>query len=293
MRTFIQWLLGALLILLSFGAIKDSVAGSVSLFLGGALAVPPLWKLLSSSTPFTYRKTAIAILGIIGMIAWVASPQFRARTAEIKRANQQQQQQQRAAEAAQSKAQQEKTEPASGLSSSSKSDSHSGQNGALGLRWLPPAVRFTEYAPSDSNWNAQKALNAGDVETAYNSFGERDRSLDGPREKRFDDVLEIAYQQSTNTSPSSDYVERVKTYWLPEVRAMTATPSADPTTCVKQIISLEALREELDASEGLAFTPHQSAIVRTFKTQLSARQKALLPSLRARCGSQADEQLRR
>lgn len=52
------------------------------LLAAGALAAPPGWKAVSSRTSFTFRKTAIAVLGVSGMAFLINSPGFQASAAK-------------------------------------------------------------------------------------------------------------------------------------------------------------------------------------------------------------------
>ena len=154
----------------------------------------------------------------------------------------------------------------------------------LNLRSLMPAKRFGEYGVGERYRAAQDALNAGDVESAYNEFGERDRSLDGPREKRFDDALEIAFQRWSNTTPGSNYAERVQTYWLPDLRALSNTPPTDVTTCRVRLSKLQELIQIGVDGKGLVFTNRESSTVGRFRKELQSKQAVLLPTLQRQCG---------
>lgn len=150
--------------------------------------------------------------------------------------------------------------------------------------WLPVANRFSDYGPNEVNRPAQDALNAGDVETAYNSFMDRDRSLDGDREKRFDDILEIAFQQYTHTTPGSDYVERVGTYWLPQLRKLPAKAPQDDAACRTVRRDLDELGQDISDAGRLTFTRKESKTVDRFKIAFRAKERLLRPSLDRQCG---------
>ncbi len=162
---------------------------------------------------------------------------------------------------------------------------------AIDFPHLKPATRFSEYGIGDEHRTAQDALNAGDVGRAYNMFGERNRSLDGPREKRFDDVLETAFQQWSDTSPASDFAERVQTYWLPQLKALPTTPPADTDEYGKRLSAIQEFAQVVADAEGLTFSPAQLQLVARFRAALSAKQIALFPILRRRYSELLNEKL--
>ena len=143
----------------------------------------------------------------------------------------------------------------------------------MNLGWLPPANRFSEYAGGDAFRPAQDALNGGDVETAYNSFMSRDQSLDSPREKRFADVLELAFQQQSRTTPASNYIERVQTYWLPQLKALPNVPLGDNEPCHKRANALKEFDYDVEDGQTLTFDRQQSKIAKAFKAELSKKRR--------------------
>lgn len=154
----------------------------------------------------------------------------------------------------------------------------------LNLRNLLPAKRFGEYAVGERHRAAQDDLNAGDVETAYNAFAGRNRSLDGPREKRFDDALEVAFQEWSNTTPGSNFAERVETYWLPELKALPISPPANEATCRSRKVAIEELAQNVLDGEELTLTPAQARTLVRFRQQVRAKELILLPMLKRQCG---------
>lgn len=154
----------------------------------------------------------------------------------------------------------------------------------LDLRSLMPANRFGEYAHGERYRAAQDALNAGDVESAYNAFAARDRSSDGAREKRFDDALEVAFQQWSKTTPGSNFAERVQTYWLPELRALPNTPPSDATICRLRLSKLAELIQIGTEGKKVVFTARESSTVGRFNKELQSKQAVLLPRLQRQCG---------
>lgn len=155
---------------------------------------------------------------------------------------------------------------------------------------LKPADRFLEYGVGENHRAAQDALNAGDVAKAYNTFGERDRPLDGPREKRFGDVLETAFQQWSNSSPASDFAERIETYWLPEARSLpdTSPPDSDFEALLSKI---DGLVSDLESGDGLELTPTQASQRSKLMGMLSAKQVKLFPKLRRTYAKALDAKL--
>lgn len=91
--------------------------------------------------------------------------------------------------------------------------------------------------------------------------------------------------------PAAVYVERVKTYWLPQVESMSITKPADIAAYGKVITNLDELRRSLANGQSLTLTTAQKAVHSRFAAALAAKQRRLYPVLRRRYAELLDAQL--
>jgi hypothetical protein len=150
----------------------------------------------------------------------------------------------------------------------------------LHFKPLQAGARFAEFPEGDPSRPAQDALNAGDVGRAYNLFYSRDTTRDGPREKRFADVLEAAFKRWSNEDPASDFTDRIKTYWLPQVAALSTQVPTDEQGWQTTITNIEALASSAADAENLTLTPAQKGVTQAFLQRLGAKQSRLYPAYR-------------
>lgn len=156
---------------------------------------------------------------------------------------------------------------------------------------LKRADRFTEYAPGDKYRDAQEQLNDGDIGAAYNIFTARNALEDSERDKRFDAVLEIAFQEWSSSSQASDFVERIETYWRPDLNAL---PSAFPVTAAvgwELLNKLDEFSEKVADGERMNLTVAQHRQLASFARALSNRQLSLYPELRKAVASGVGKRL--
>lgn len=94
-----------------------------------------------------------------------------------------------------------------------------------------------------------------------------------------------------HADPAAMYVERVQTYWLPEVGALPSAAPADIAAYNEVVTRFQGLRANLADAAKLELTPAQRAVHERFARALAAKQRSLLPGLRRRYGELLDGQL--
>ena len=129
-------------------------------------------------------------------------------------------------------------------------------------------------------------MNAGDPTTAADLYFKRDRSADDARTVRFNAALDKAWHQQTGDDPAADFIDRVQTYWLPEVAALPNAAPADQEGWTKLLNAIDVLAGNAVEGEKLTFTPAQRAIANQFLRRLGAKQALLYPALRRHVASQ-------
>lgn len=96
------------------------------------------------------------------------------------------------------------------------------------------------------------------------------------------DVLKAAPVTAPVQDPASAYVERVETYWLPEVLQMAESPPADAAAIGRLLTQIDGMAVNIADGERLTLNPSQRAAWGRLLDALAAKQKRLLPALRRR-----------
>jgi hypothetical protein len=148
---------------------------------------------------------------------------------------------------------------------------------------LPASDRFAEFSNSHPLRTAQDALNAGDPTKAAEIFVRR-RGSDDAMTKRFKAALQKAWNEQIGHDPAATLMDRIDTYWLPELKKM--TPPGDPGEVAKIRLALENYARSLEDAKLAALSAQQRSRRRDFLAALAAKQRTLFPAMR-RLTSQA------
>lgn len=137
--------------------------------------------------------------------------------------------------------------------------------------------RFAMRPDPDGNIRATRnrideAESAAEAETRAASL---EPGPDQPEAETPDRAEEQGYPD-----PAAVYVERVQTYWLPQVEALPDTAPTGGEAYGALLTQLEALRSYVADGKQLRLTPAQQAIHSEFSSALSAKQRKLFPSFR-------------
>lgn len=147
--------------------------------------------------------------------------------------------------------------------------------------WLEPRIRFEEYQSGDQYYDAQQALNKGDVLAAIKLFGSRNSIInpDSAREKRMTAAIQKASDEQMNIDPAEDFSYRAREYWLPELQEIVVQPIL-PENISVVIGKLEEAQRRLDDVQGVEFSEDREKSLNEYISKLREAQAATFPKMR-------------
>lgn len=92
-------------------------------------------------------------------------------------------------------------------------------------------------------------------------------------------------------TPEQQLTERIKTYWLPEVKQWSASVTDDPATFRDAMAKMDLLNSYLADLPGMKLNAEQTKVVRAYTDVLGAKQASILPDMRKQYSKQLDAQL--
>lgn len=84
----------------------------------------------------------------------------------------------------------------------------------------------------------------------------------------------------TFSDPAAEYVDRIKTYWLPEANALPDIPPTDDTAIGELLTKFDGLAINIADGGKFSLTPAQAAVRTRLVEALAGKQRTLLPAMR-------------
>lgn len=108
---------------------------------------------------------------------------------------------------------------------------------------------------------------------------------------RLPTVKDTATAAGAMQSPEEQLVERIQTYWLPELNLWSARLSNNTASFADAMTQIDLFNSYLADLPGMSFDAEQEKVIRSYKDALGAKQARILPEMRKQYARQMDELL--
>lgn len=240
---------------------------------GGIILLPPILKLIEQHFPFVRRARAILLFAFIVLPILGLSTGYRPKLEPLPTSA-------------------EKL-PAAGSPTTAPAQAPLPTRGLPTPAILKAAPRFMEVPAGHMLRPVQDALNAGNIDGAFQLLADRNAVAenDQPMKARLMDALQRASDEQIGRDPGADYAERIDSYWLPQVRALPSIAPADPEAFGRVRTQLDGTLVAIDDGSRIILSKASAAKHQQLKTALAAKQRTLFPSMRKNYAATLDAKL--